>query len=193
MELNDHINLLQDEVNVIIQTIQDEFMHLPLEELNWKKSEKSWSILECIEHLNRYSFYYQSRLKMEMSKLPTIENDKPIKFSWLGKKNVNMVRPGNIRKIKTLRRMNPMNNRLSREVFSEFLSMQSSLLRIINNLNTVNVNRRKIRIESFRIIKMGIGETVVFLVEHQKRHLNQAKRVHELIENVTPHQSAVAS
>jgi hypothetical protein len=193
MELNEHIALLQEEVEGIVQTIKDEFMDLPLDQLNWKKSKKSWSILECIEHLNRYSFYYQSRLKMEMSKLPAVNNDKPIKFSWLGKKNVNMVRPGNIRKFKTLRRMNPMNDNLSREVFSEFLSMQDGLVRAISKLNTVNVNRRKIRIESFRLVKMGIGETVVFLVEHQKRHINQALRVKELLTNAKPKQAATAS
>ena len=42
--------------NVIESTII--FLSLDQSQLNWKESPQSWSILECLEHLNRYGDFY---------------------------------------------------------------------------------------------------------------------------------------
>lgn len=31
--------------------------------LTWRENEQSWSILECLEHLNRYGDYYLSQIE----------------------------------------------------------------------------------------------------------------------------------
>lgn len=42
----------------------EKYNQLPIEKLNWRNTPESWSILECLEHLNLYGDYY----------LPEIEN-----------------------------------------------------------------------------------------------------------------------
>ncbi|HEX7870414.1 MAG TPA: DinB family protein, partial [Chryseobacterium sp.] len=46
------------------------------EKLNYRLSEKSWSILECIEHLNRYGKFYipeiNKRIKDSDTKLAEV-------------------------------------------------------------------------------------------------------------------------
>ena len=53
--------------------------------LQYKSSEKSWSALECLEHLNRYAVFYNKEIgkKMKLSSLPF---SKTFKSSFLGNK-----------------------------------------------------------------------------------------------------------
>ena len=51
--INDLIELTKKNMNDI-----QSFKNLSIEKLNLKPSSESWSILECIEHLNRYGEFY---------------------------------------------------------------------------------------------------------------------------------------
>jgi len=62
MKSNDLLNKLHKDVLAIIGTAK-EFETLPESDLNWKEHPKKWSILECLEHLNRYSDYYHLEIK----------------------------------------------------------------------------------------------------------------------------------
>ena len=59
----------QDLIEELIQLTQKNlnevqaFKELPMELLNQKPNAKSWSILECIEHLNRYGDFYIPEIK----------------------------------------------------------------------------------------------------------------------------------
>ena len=41
---------------------------LSLEKLNHKKSDISWSVLECLEHLNLYGYFYFPEIKKAIEK-----------------------------------------------------------------------------------------------------------------------------
>ena len=53
---------------------------LSIEKLNWKEEKDSWSVLECIEHLNRYAIFYNKEItkKMYASTLPFSETFKSV-------------------------------------------------------------------------------------------------------------------
>lgn len=40
------------------ETVNTEFAHLRKEQLDWQPNEKSWSISQCLAHLNAYYRYY---------------------------------------------------------------------------------------------------------------------------------------
>ena len=64
----------QDLIEELIQLTQKNlnevqaFKELPMELLNQKPNAKSWSILECIEHLNRYGDFYIPEIKNQLEK-----------------------------------------------------------------------------------------------------------------------------
>jgi hypothetical protein len=53
---------LHRDIHVIIEFAK-EFEFLPESTLNWKERNEKSSILECLEHLNRYSLYYNLELR----------------------------------------------------------------------------------------------------------------------------------
>ncbi|GAA4003568.1 hypothetical protein GCM10022408_13940 [Hymenobacter fastidiosus] len=49
-------------------TVSADFAPLEATLLNFKPGPESWSILECLEHLNRYSRYYNERLAQALAR-----------------------------------------------------------------------------------------------------------------------------
>ena len=161
----------------LYETVAHEFSSLDLSSLNFKPSPDSWSILECLEHLNRYSRYYNPALAKAIAQNTGGNFVPSIDYSWLGKKSLDMVRPQNMKKHKTVKHMNPNNSQLSRATLEEFLKHQTELLHLLQNAKSANLNKKAIPVEFFKLLKLRIGETLEFVVVHQERHVQQALRV----------------
>lgn len=159
------------------QNVTTEFSALDLTALNYKPTPESWSILECLEHLNRYSRYYNPALAKAIANNSDGNYVPSITYSWLGKKSLDMVRPQNGKKHKTVKHMNPANSALGPATIEEFLKHQQELQQLLLRAKSANLNKKAIPVEFFKLLKMRIGETLEFVVIHQERHIQQALRV----------------
>ena len=159
-------------------TAETQFAPLSLDLLNQRLTPTSWSMLECLEHLNRYSRYYQPALARALARPHTAPAPPAeVAYSWLGRKSVLMMRPGNTRQQTTLRRMNPPGGRLGREVLAEFDQHQAHLLEMLTQAQTADLNRKAVPVEFCRLLKLRLGEALEFVVVHEERHVQQARRV----------------
>jgi hypothetical protein len=155
-----------------------EFAPLPLALLNQRPAPSRWSILECLEHLNRYSCYYNPALTQALQRArPAAAAPRTVQYSWLGRKSVEMMRPANAKKSTTLSRMNPLGSQLDSRVLAEFDQHQAHLLTLLTQAHTADLNRAAVPVEFFRLLKLRLGEALEFLVVHQQRHLQQAQHV----------------
>ncbi|WP_242922117.1 DinB family protein [Pontibacter liquoris] len=165
----------------LYDTVAAEFAPLDLSSLNFKPGPESWSILECLEHLNRYSRYYNPALAnaiAQNSGSPTVPH---ISYSWLGKKSLEMVQPQLLKKHKTVKHMNPNNSPLNRATLEEFLQHQTELLRLLEEAKKANLHKKAVPVEFLKLLKLRIGEALEFVVAHQERHVQQALRVKQLL------------
>jgi hypothetical protein len=160
----------------LLTTVQTELEPLELAHLNHQPAPGAWSILECLEHLNRYSRYYNERLAKALTQPGISANAKEaeVSYSWLGGQFIRMMAPGNTKKAKTLDRMNPSGSRLGREVLTEFARHQQHLLELLAQAHSADLNRKAVPIEFFKLLKMRLGETFEFVVLHEQRHVQQA-------------------
>ena len=163
------------------QTVANEFSALDLAALNYKPTPESWSILECLEHLNRYSQYYNPALARAIAHNSDSNYVPSITYSWLGKKSLDMVRPENGKKHKTVKHMNPANSALGMATIEAFLKHQQELQQLLQAAKSTNLNKKAIPVEFFKLLKMRIGETLEFIVTHQERHVQQAMRVKQQV------------
>ncbi|WP_439880596.1 DinB family protein [Pontibacter sp. MBLB2868] len=163
------------------ETVTADFASLDLSTLNFKPAPDSWSILECLEHLNRYSRYYNPALAKAIASNSDGNFVQSISYSWLGKKSLDMVRPGNMKKNKTVKHMNPNNSELDRATVEEFLQHQKELLDLLQEAKKANLNKKAVPVEFFKLLKLRIGETLEFVVVHQERHVQQALRVKQQV------------
>jgi len=185
MKSNQVLSTLKSEVEELIRLVQSNFKEVQLAQLNWKENAEKWSILECLEHLNRYSRYYNLQIKKAIQKLITKnrKSKEDFKPGILGKYFTNMIDPANMKKMKTQKHMNPVNSSLDRKVIKEFIQHQESLLQLIAQAESVDLNAIIVPVEFMKIIKMRLGDTLRFTVMHEKRHIQQAINVYNVAKN----------
>jgi uncharacterized damage-inducible protein DinB len=180
MKATDFLAHLAADVRRLQQTTEHEFMPLELALLNHKPTPTGWSILECLEHLNRYSRYYLPQLAKAISRATSATgapDAEPVGYSWLGRKFVDMMQPTNQRRHTTLKHMNPHGSQLGRDGLVEFLQHQTQLLDFLAQAQQADLNRRAVPVEFFKLLKMRLGEALEFIVVHEQRHIQQAQRV----------------
>ncbi len=169
-------NLIKDVENIIL-TVDKEFNSLTINQLNQKENVNKWSILECLEHLNRYHAYYNDAIKQGLTKAKSSTADKSYKNGWFGKMSIDMMSPDNVKKQKTLAKFNPVGSQLTKETMTKFLAYQQELLTLLEKAKGKNINQRKVPVEFFKLMRMKIGDALAFVVTHEQRHILQAQAV----------------
>ncbi|MEM6316669.1 MAG: DinB family protein [Bacteroidota bacterium] len=170
------LNRLITDVENLALIVENEFKGLDTNDLNRKKSVDTWSALECFDHLNRYSAYYNKAIQRAIVAAKKTNEDSTFTNGWFGKLSINMMSPTNPKKQKTIARMNPAGSILGESVLTDFLAHQRELLNLLEQAKGVNINQRKVPVEFMNWMKMKIGDALTFVVVHQQRHLQQAQR-----------------
>ena len=164
----------------------ESFLQMPIEELKWKFDSKSWSILECIAHLNLYSEFYLPELKRAINK-----NIKPSSYlfypGYVGDYFVKTIQyKQKLNKMKTALPMDPIGSILSKEVLRHFIYEQEQVIDLLIDAKDVNLNKIKTSISISKWIKLKLGDTFRFVVYHNQRHIYQAIKTSELCRNTAP-------
>jgi len=175
--------LLTDLVNITKDNIKraEQFSDCSDEQLNYKINTESWSILECFEHLNRYGDFYMPELAARIDSAAQ-SNESEFKSGWLGNYFVNMIRPKeNLNKMKTFTSMNPEGSNLNKKVLDTFLNQQNLTLELLEKAQNVDLTKIKTNISISKWIKLRLGDTFMFVIYHNQRHILQAENVLKMI------------
>ncbi|MBN7813409.1 DinB family protein [Algoriphagus sp. H41] len=151
------------------------FLSLPLEQLRHKDHAESWSVLECIEHLNRYGDFYipEIRRRLERSPYPKSED---FQSGLLGGYFASMMLPKErLNKMKTFRSMNPLNSDLDVRVLDRFIRQQKEILELLEKSKYTDLVKVKTSISISKWIRLRLGDTFKVVVYHNLRHIRQAK------------------
>ena len=163
---------------------ENNFMDLSEEELIWKPSEKSWSIAECFQHIIIANSLYLKDInkKLEKAEVRTIEQ--PIKLSWMGKLFLYFVDPKYKWKVKAPKIFKPIEkNKVvsGGDVVNEYIKLQEDLIDSANKAVGYDHSRTYTYSPLSSLLRFNIGEQFYIMMRHEKRHLNQASRVKELL------------
>lgn len=145
--------------------------------LNFKSDAKSWSILECLEHLNRYGKFYLPEIayRIRTTKHEAVQTFKTgclgnyFAKSMLPKKRLN--------KMNSPTSMNPLGSDLSRETLIVFIRQQEEMLELLNRARKINLNKTKTSISISKWIKLRLGDTFRVVIYHNQRHFAQIEKV----------------
>lgn len=167
--------LLEQTKHIINQA--DKLKSYDLNTLTWKESEISWSILECLEHLNLYGDFYLPQIENKI-KNSTTKNDLKFKSGILGNYFAKSMLPKEkLNKMKTFKDKNPLNANLDKTVIDKFINQQIKLLDLLNQSRNVSLNNVKIQTSISSLIKLKLGDTFQFFINHIIRHLKQIESV----------------
>ena len=146
-------------------------------QLNWKESPESWSILECLEHLNLYGDFYIPEIGKVITNSKT-KSELLFKSGLIGNYFAESMLPKTkLNKMKTFKDKNPLNSNLNRNTIDRFINQQIKLLDLLNKSRTVSLNKEKTPITLTRLIKLKLGDTFRFVINHNIRHLKQIENI----------------
>lgn len=170
---------LSEITNYNIQQATSWMSKLSEKQLNWRPNPGVWCIAEVLAHLNAYARYYHPTIqkKIEATRFTTAKED--FMSSPLGRsawKSMKLGRLNNVkRKFKAPKGYNPSTDAslLRGNELTDFLGHQQELLTIIDASMKVNVRKVKIPISISKIVRLRLGDALLFVTYHNERHMQQ--------------------
>lgn len=148
-------------------------------QLNWRPNPGIWSIAEVLAHLNSYSRYYHPTIQKKIESTRFRTEKENFLSSPLGRsawKSMKLGRLNNVkRKFKAPKGHNPSIDPelVQGTELTDFLAQQEELLAIIESSSEVNARKVKIPISISKIVRLRLGDALLFIVYHNERHMQQ--------------------
>ncbi|MGB3181600.1 MAG: DinB family protein [Cyclobacteriaceae bacterium] len=176
MKIDSHV-LLAELTTLVNQHLQkaEELLSLPEDTLNQMPGPKSWSTLECLEHMNLYGDYYipEMRRRIEQSRHSPAPSYQP---GWFGNWFANMMQPKEkLNKMKTFKSKDPSGSELDKRVVERFIDQQKELLTVLKQADNANLGQVRVPM-TIPFIKVKLGDTLRFVINHNERHMRQIDR-----------------
>lgn len=175
------VQKLLNELSKITQSNIEAAQHFKTKsdkDLNERPAEQSWSILECLEHLNRYGAFYIPEIRNRMKSNAHIRPQETFRSGVIGNYFANSMQLKNgLHKMKTFKSMDPIHSTLSREVLDHFIKQQTGMLELLEDARNCNLTKIKTAISITKLFKIRLGDTFRFVIYHNQRHIIQAQNI----------------
>jgi hypothetical protein len=164
----------------VAQDVKNSFGNLTADQLNWKPAPESWSVGQCLDHLikSNEEFY------PELDELAAGTRKNTFWQQWsplsgiAGAFLVSTLKKDG-QKVKTNQKMSPPSE-IDADIVTRFGRHQSELIDKLRA--TASADWRKVVLTSpfVKIMTYRMDTGLLAVIEHEKRHVRQAKRVTEM-------------
>lgn len=150
---------------------------LPSDALNWRASAKSWSALECLEHLSLYADFYVPEIEKSITNSRYKTPAAVFTGGWLGNYFAKSMLPKDkLNKMKTFKDKDPIGSSLNYHTIDRFINLHEQLLYLLQAAKTININKTKTGISITGLLRLRLGDTFRFVVNHVNRHMVQLQK-----------------
>ena len=161
----------------ITRDVRETFGGFSVEQLNWKPASESWSIGQCLDHLikSNEEFY------PELDKIAAGTRKNTLWQSWsplsgiAGAFLVSTLKKDS-QKVKTNQRMTPPSD-IAADIVDRFVRHQAEHIEKLRSASGADWNKVVLTSPFVKIMTYRMAKGVEALIEHEKRHVRQAKRV----------------
>jgi len=179
----DLLDKLSHITNRLTKEARDEFSDLSEDQMYWNPDKSSWSIAQCLAHLNAFHRFYVPVFVERIQNTRFQEADELFQSSPLGNATYLKVKLGKLknvkRSLKSPKDYNPLiNSTLKTEnALEEFIDFQGQLLETIEDARKINIRKTKMSFSKRPIVRLRVGDAFQYIVYHCERHIEQAKKV----------------
>jgi hypothetical protein len=165
-------NFLENEINQLSEV-----------QKKWKPNAISWNIDEVCAHLNSYAAYYNKVMRFKISKTKFLAKRETFISSPLGKATWMSIKLGNVQNVKRKLKSPKMYNPSIEKVLVKgnddllFTKYQKELLTLLDDASKVSLRKVKIPIAIARLVRLRLGDALMFVIYHNERHLQQIKNI----------------
>jgi len=161
----------------VTEDARSTFGSLTAEQLNWKPGPDSWSIAQCLDHLIRSNEEFYP----ELDKLVAGTRKNSFWQAWSPLSSIagsflvgTLKKDGN--KVKTNQKMTPPSE-IDGDIVERFLNHQAEFTEKLGAASSVEWRKVVLTSPFVKIMTYRMDVGLQALIEHEKRHLRQARRV----------------
>jgi hypothetical protein len=149
------------------------------EQFNWRPDERSWSIAQCLDHLNATNRTYidPMRSALERARPAGKARRGAIRPSYLGRWFVTNLEPPPRLRVIAPRKVVPAARKDRDEVMRERQRIQSEVKDVLREASGQDLNGIRFVNPFFSLLYFGVGTGFQVIGAHERRHLWQAERV----------------
>lgn len=174
---------LEDQVETHIAETISLFQNRDEAFLNKPAANGGWSIAQCLDHLNSYGYYYLPRIQGKLDLAPNVAKS-DFTSTWFGAYFTRMMDPKTgKKKFKAFKGHIPNADLNAAAVIAEFIRQQELLLHLLRIARQKDLDQIKISISILPLLRLKVGDVFQFLIAHNERHMQQAKR-HVIIQKI---------
>ena len=168
---------INTEFEAISADVRGSFGSLTPAQLNWKPAAESWSVAQCLDHLiksNEEFFPEFDNVAAGTRKNSFWENYSPL-TGMAGKFLVSVLQKDN-KRVKTNQKMTPPSD-VAADIVERFLQHQNELSGKVESIRNADWDKVVVTSPFMKLMTYRLSSGLQAIVEHEKRHIRQAKRV----------------
>jgi hypothetical protein len=151
------------------------------EQFTWRPGPDSWSVAQCIDHLNATAREYLPKLDEGIAN--AIRRGQytagPYEYNWIGRLMVWSMKPTTRVRGRAPQAFLPAPGRQRAEIMAAFKAYQVQYIDRLRQSNGLDLGRARVTSPIARWIRLPLGSAFALAVAHEQRHLAQARRVCE--------------
>jgi hypothetical protein len=150
-------------------------------QFSWQPAPESWSVAQCIDHLNSTAREYLPMVDEGIADAIRrgLYSPGPYVYNWIGRLMVWCFDPKVRFRAKAPASFQPPVGRPRHDVMAAFRAYQVQYIDRLRQANGLDLARARVTSPVTRAIRMPLGSAFALTVAHERRHLQQARRVIE--------------
>ncbi len=163
---------LSAEADALVAPLSDE-------QFTWHPGPNSWSIAQCVEHLNATARVYLGSLDEGIADAIRrgLYGEGPFTYTWVGRALVAVAEPPPRLRTKAPAGLQPGAPRRRAEIMAAFRAYQVQFVDRLRQANGLDLGRSRVRTPVVNWLRMSLGSGFAVMAAHERRHLAQARRV----------------
>jgi hypothetical protein len=169
----------QRQYEVLEDDVRQLVADLDRDRFNWKPAPESWSIAQCLVHLNKVDQAYVGALEsgIESARERGLVGGRRIRYNFLERWFIRSMEPPPKRRFPAPKKVVPAEDHPLEEVLERYLATKDSLLDLLRRADGLDICRAKITSPLAKFLRFRIGAAFGFIAAHDRRHLWQANQV----------------
>jgi hypothetical protein len=151
------------------------------ERFNWRPDGRSWSVAQCLDHLNVANRAYLGpmRAALERARQKGAMRRGAIQPGFVGRWFVATLEPPPKRRLPAPKKIVPAARKGRDEVMEEWRRVQSEAKELLREAAGQDLNGTRFVNPFFSLIRFSVGTGFQVIAAHERRHLWQAERVRQ--------------
>lgn len=153
---------------------------MPAELLQYRPAEGSWTVLECLEHLNLYGDFYLPEIEKSMLAQQHSPARSTFRPGIIGNYFAGLMKVSEHKKLKKMaspKDKNPIHAQPGITSLDRFLKQQERWTKLLNMAAAADLGKTKTAISLTSLLTLKLGDTFRFCIYHIERHVLQAENV----------------